>query len=156
MNSVFYYDSPVGRIGVASDGESVTHLFFTKQRSEGLFAEFRERETPLIRGAIKQLREYFDGKRRDFDLPLAASGTAFQCSVWDALCRIPYGETRSYAEIAREVGRPKAFRAIGMANNRNPIAIIIPCHRVVGADGSLTGFGGGMDAKAWLLGLERQ
>ncbi|MDR2162897.1 MAG: methylated-DNA--[protein]-cysteine S-methyltransferase [Clostridiales Family XIII bacterium] len=151
MDSVHYYGSPVGGIGVASDGDSITRLFFTEQSEP----DYTESETPVVLEAIRQLREYFDGERRDFDLPLELSGTDFQLSVWNALRGIPYGQTRSYAEIAREVGHPKSFRAVGMANNRNPIAIIIPCHRVIGSDGSLTGFGGGIETKSWLLELER-
>ncbi|MBQ8510492.1 MAG: methylated-DNA--[Clostridia bacterium] len=101
-----------------------------------------------------QIREYLDGKRRTFDLPYALHGTPFQMSVWRALCDIPYGETRSYADIARAVGNPKACRAVGMSNHRNPISIIVPCHRVIAADGSIGGYGGGLDMKEALLTLE--
>jgi methylated-DNA-[protein]-cysteine S-methyltransferase len=100
------------------------------------------------------LQEYFRGERRTFDLPLAPRGTEFQMDVWRALQRIPYGETRSYSGIAREIGRPAAVRAVGAANGANPIPIVIPCHRVVGSNGSLTGFGGGIETKRWLLALE--
>jgi methylated-DNA-[protein]-cysteine S-methyltransferase len=106
---------------------------------------------PAVR---RELAEYFAGKRRTFTLPLAPQGTDFERSVWDALVAIPYGETRSYAEIARTIGRPDACRAVGRANGRNPIPIVIPCHRVIGSDGSLTGYGGGLDLKRFLLGLE--
>ena len=109
----------------------------------------------LLKKAAKQLTEYFAGKRREFDLPLDFTGTGFQKKVWAALLTIPYGETRSYGEIAKQIGNPKACRAVGMANNRNPIAIICPCHRVIGADGSLVGFGGGLPAKQFLLDLEK-
>ena len=102
----------------------------------------------------RQLEEYFADARRDFDLPLAPRGTAFQLRCWEALMKIPYGRTASYAEIARAVGSPRAARAVGMANNKNPIAIIIPCHRVIGADSKLTGYDGGLDVKAFLLRLE--
>jgi len=112
------------------------------------------KETKLHRDAAKQLREYFAGKRREFILPLELCGTAFQLDCWNALGDIPYGETRSYGDIARAVGRPKAFRAVGMACNRNPISIIIPCHRVIGSNGSLVGFGGGIERKKFLLTLE--
>lgn len=110
---------------------------------------------PLLRLARDQLREYFAGRRRDFDLPLAPRGTQFQLLVWRALRAIPYGETRSYGQIAAAAGNPRACRAVGLANNRNPIAIIVPCHRVIGADGSLTGYAAGLDIKARLLALEK-
>jgi len=119
-----------------------------------VLTDFDERETPLIKKAAKQLTEYFAGKRRTFDLPLEFRGTDFQKKVWAALMTIPYGETRSYGEIAKQIKNPKASRAVGMANNRNPIVIICPCHRVVGSDGSLTGYGGGLPNKEYLLKLE--
>ena len=111
-------------------------------------------ETPLLLEAERQLSEYFDGRRKIFDLPLAPVGTPFQRAVWQALTEIPYGETRTYGEIAGVVGHDKAFRAVGMANHCNPIPVIIPCHRVIGADGSLTGYADGLDRKARLLALE--
>ncbi|MCH5276466.1 MAG: methylated-DNA--[protein]-cysteine S-methyltransferase [Desulfovibrionaceae bacterium] len=111
--------------------------------------------SPLLRLACGQLREYFAGRLRDFDLPLAPRGTEFQRLVWRALRAIPYGETRSYGQTARAIGRPRACRAVGLANNRNPIAIIVPCHRVIGADGSLTGYAAGLPVKAALLALEK-
>jgi methylated-DNA-[protein]-cysteine S-methyltransferase len=114
-----------------------------------------EQVTPLLERAVRELNEYFAGARRDFDLPLAPQGTPFQRCVWDALRTIPYGETRSYGEIAAQVGKPGAARAVGGANNRNPLALFIPCHRVIGADGSLTGFASGLDHKHFLLELER-
>ena len=110
--------------------------------------------SPLLSEAERQLCEYFAGTRRQFALPLAPKGTAFQQKVWAALCTIPYGETRSYGEIAAQIGNPKACRAVGMANNRNPLPILIPCHRVIGADGTLTGYGGGLERKTLLLKLE--
>ncbi|MFT0861173.1 methylated-DNA--[protein]-cysteine S-methyltransferase [Ancylobacter sp. G4_0304] len=109
---------------------------------------------PVLAEAGRQLGEYFAGTRTMFDLPLAPRGTQFQCAVWRALDAIPYGETRSYAQIAREVGSPKAFRAVGAANGRNPISIITPCHRAIGSNGTLTGFAGGLEAKRYLLALE--
>ena len=105
--------------------------------------------------ARRQLQEYFEGTRRSFDLRLAPEGTAFQRRVWEELRRIPYGETISYRELAGRIGQPTAMRAVGLANGRNPIAVVVPCHRVIGADGSLTGYGGGLDRKRYLLGLER-
>ena len=111
-------------------------------------------QNPLLREAVRQLTEYFDGERRTFDLPLDFAGTPFQRSVWNALLAIPYGETRSYAQVARQIGSPAAVRAVGAANGRNPISIIAPCHRVIGSSGQLTGFAGGLEAKAKLLALE--
>jgi methylated-DNA-[protein]-cysteine S-methyltransferase len=105
--------------------------------------------------ARRQLAEYFDGRRRHFDLRLAPEGTPFQTRVWAELCRIPFGTTISYRELAARIGQPAAVRAVGLANGRNPIAIVVPCHRVIGADGSLTGYGGGLDRKRYLLGLEQ-
>ncbi|MBE6993110.1 MAG: methylated-DNA--[protein]-cysteine S-methyltransferase [Ruminococcaceae bacterium] len=114
-----------------------------------------EGTSPLLREAAKQLDEYFLGERKDFDLPLAAHGTPFQMRVWQALRAIPYGETRTYAQIAAAAGSPKAFRAVGQANHVNPLMIVVPCHRVVGADGSLTGYAYGMENKKKLLALEK-
>ena len=108
----------------------------------------------MLHNAVCQLNEYFEGRRKDFTLDLKPSGTPFQLSVLAALEQIPYGQTRTYAEIARQIGRPKAVRAVGAANGRNPLPIVIPCHRVIGSDGSLTGFGGGIAAKQYLLSLE--
>jgi methylated-DNA-[protein]-cysteine S-methyltransferase len=119
------------------------------------FSDAVEKSThPILRAAARQLREYFAGKRRAFDVPLEFRGTEFQRHVWSALLTIPYGETRTYRQIAEQVGNPAAVRAVGAANGRNPIAIIAPCHRVIGTNGHLTGFGGGLDAKAHLLALE--
>ena len=153
MKSVFYYDTPVGRMGVADNGDFITGVFFGDvYRPQGASV----RETPLIRKAFGQLREYFAGRRTDFDLPVALQGTEFQTGVWKALTEIPYGQTRTYGQIAAQVGRPKASRAVGMANHRNPVSILVPCHRVVGAGGKLTGYAGGLDAKQSLLALEKR
>lgn len=138
--------SPVGSLTLTEENGKITGLHFG-----GIAANDA---SPVLDAVEKQLREYFAGTRQSFDLPLAPAGTPFQRAVWDALCTIPYGETRTYAQIAAAVGNPKAYRAVGMANNRNPIAILIPCHRVVGANGSLTGYAGGLDAKRALLALE--
>jgi methylated-DNA-[protein]-cysteine S-methyltransferase len=113
-----------------------------------------EDSRPLVRLFVNELEEYFCGKRRDFTFPLDLRGTDFQLACWYALLAIPYGETRTYADIARAVGKPNAFRAVGMANNRNPIAIVVPCHRVIASDGTLCGYGGGLDVKRRLLELE--
>lgn len=112
--------------------------------------------TPVLARAAAQLAAYFAGERRDFDLPLAPQGTPFQQRVWDALLAIPYGAVRSYGDVARAIGRPAASRAVGAANGRNPIAIIVPCHRVIGASGQLTGYGGGLPTKRWLLEHEQR
>ena len=144
---VVYANSPVGRLTLASCNGQLTHLLFGEH--------FAETETDaVIESALQQLREYFSGSRKHFDLPLNPQGTQFQLAVWHALLTIPYGKTASYSDIARAIGRPKACRAVGQANHVNPISIIIPCHRVVGANGNLTGYGGGMAIKTALLSLE--
>jgi len=145
----YTYDSPVGRLYLAEENGVLTDLCFRPVPNA------EERETPLLKRTVLQLTEYFNGKRHDFDLPLDPRGTPFQKSVWSALLTIPYGETRSYKDIACAVGNTKACRAVGMANNKNPISIIIPCHRVVGSGGVLTGYGGGLDIKRALLELEK-
>jgi len=154
MKSVFFYDYPVVRIVIAEENCAISRVGFHGNSKKG-FDGFTAVETPLIKKAAAQLSDYFMGKRAKFDLPLAPAGTEFQRAVWQALETIPFGETRSYGDIAAQVGNPKACRAVGMANNRNPIAIIIPCHRVIGRDGSLTGYGGGLDVKQYLLDLEK-
>jgi len=152
MPNITYFDSPIGRITVAEEGGMIMRLFFeTTAIPDG----FVEAETPVLREAVKQLNEYFAGGRKSFDLPLEMRGTEFQKKAWNALCAIPYGETRSYAQVAESIGNPKGTRAVGLANNRNPLAIFVPCHRVIGKNGSLTGFAGGLDAKQWLLDLEK-
>ncbi len=153
MKNVFFYHYPIGMIGIAEDNGAICRVFFGRDKVP---SGYEIAETPLIIRAAKQLTEYFKGKRMEFDLPLAPKGTDFQVAVWNALQTIPAGETRSYKEIARMVGNPKASRAVGMANNRNPIAIFIPCHRVIGQDGSLTGYAGGLPVKEYLLRLEKR
>jgi methylated-DNA-[protein]-cysteine S-methyltransferase len=149
-----YMDSPVGRLLLAGDGSGLRLISFPGGRTkrEALPA-WREDAGPFAE-AVRQLNAYFAGELTDFDLALAPLGTPFQLSVWRALQRIPYGETRSYGELARAIGRPKASRAVGAANGSNPLPIVIPCHRVIGSTGKLTGFGGGLDTKAALLALE--
>ena len=142
-------------MGIAQDNYAISRVGFRGNDKKN-FKGFTVAETPLIKKAAEQLAEYFDGKRTKFDLPLALKGTEFQLSVWQALQTIPFGETRSYGDIAVQVGNPRAPRAVGMANNRNPVAIIVPCHRVIGSDGSLTGYGGGLDVKHYLLDLEKR
>jgi methylated-DNA-[protein]-cysteine S-methyltransferase len=152
MGNLQYYEyPPVGLIGIAEMDGAVSHLFFA---GEAPPAGFTVAESPILRETATQLTEYFGGKRRAFDLPLAPRGTDFMLSVWKTLRDIPFGETRSYKEIAARVGKPKASRAVGMANNRNPIAILIPCHRVIGANGGLVGYAGGLSVKRFLLDLE--
>ena len=156
MKNVFYYTFPVGGIGIAEEAGKISGVFFrTDKKKQPKAADCITAETPLIKKTAKELKEYFEGKRKKFDIPLLLKGTDFQLSVWKALQKIPYGKTRSYKETAGMAGNPKACRAAGMANNRNPIAIIIPCHRVIGSDGSLTGYGGGLEKKQYLLELEQ-
>ncbi len=151
MNSIYFYETSIGRIGIADNGQAVTGLMFS-----GGMDGFTVAETALIKEAARQLYEYLAGKREVFDIPLALEGTPFQKAVWKALQDIPYGETRSYRDIAESIGRPKACRAVGMANNKNPIAIFVPCHRVIGSSGKLVGYAGGMDVKEKLLALEKR
>jgi methylated-DNA-[protein]-cysteine S-methyltransferase len=150
-------DSPIGPLNLVSDGECITGLYFAVHRGEMAKIDSGWVEDPTqstLRDAAAQLDEYFAGQRTEFSLPLRPSGTEFQLKVWDQLRRIPFGQTISYGELAKRVGNVNGSRAVGMANGRNPISIIIPCHRVIGANGSLTGFGGGVDVKQKLLELE--
>ncbi|WP_260293133.1 methylated-DNA--[protein]-cysteine S-methyltransferase [Sedimenticola hydrogenitrophicus] len=150
-----YYDSPIGPLLLAGDEHGLELIGFPegKGRIEP-GADWRRDALPFAT-VRAQLAEYFAGDRSTFDLPLRPHGTPFQLAVLNALRSIPYGETRSYADIAQQLGRPKAMRAVGAANGRNPLPIVIPCHRVIGADGSLTGFGGGVRVKQYLLDLEQ-
>ncbi len=142
----------VGRLLLAAEGGALTELSFLTKRCAAREMNFSE--TPTLCEARRQLEEYFGGVRRVFELPLAPNGTPFQLRCWKALLEIPYGRTATYADIARAAGSPKGYRAAGLANNRNPIAIIIPCHRVIGSNGKLVGFGGGLEVKAFLLRFE--
>ena len=148
--SALVWPSPVGPLTLVEENEALTGLHFGALPPAGA----ETNPYPLLREAVRQLEEYFEGQRKEFDLPLAARGTPFQLRVWAALRQIPYGETRTYADIAAAVGCPRGFRAVGMANNKNPIAIITPCHRVIGKGGALMGFGGGLEIKQKLLELE--
>jgi methylated-DNA-[protein]-cysteine S-methyltransferase len=150
MNYAFV-ETPIGKLLIAGDAEAVHQIRFAPARPE---RDWVESPTGPIQEAARQLREYFAGKRTDFDLPLEAQGTVFQKAVWRLLCDIPYGETISYGELARRVGNPKASRAVGAANGQNPLPIVVPCHRVIGASGKMTGFGGGIPVKEALLALE--
>ncbi len=147
--------SPLGDLVLAAADDALTGLYIAHPPKSLDTSSWRRDAEPL-RDAIAQVRAYFAGELRDFDLPLAPAGTPFQRQVWEALRTIPYGETRSYGYIAAAIGRPSASRAVGMANGRNPISIIVPCHRVIGSNGLLTGYGGGLDRKQILLDLERR
>ncbi len=146
--------TPIGPLLLAGGEEGLRAIRFSTGRKARGPEPGWIRDDGAFPEAARQLREYFDGTRREFDIALAPSGTAFQRQVLDALMTIPYGETRSYADIARQIGRPAAVRAVGAANGRNPLPIVIPCHRVIGSDRSLTGFGGGLPTKRYLLDLE--
>ncbi len=145
-------ESPVGPLLLVAGAEGLTEISFAGHRRRAAEAPGH----PLLKRAAAQLGEYFAGKRQEFELPLAPGGTPFQRAVWKELCTIGFGVTCSYAELARSLGKPAAARAVGAANGQNPIAIVVPCHRVVGADGTLTGYAGGLPAKRWLLDHERE
>ena len=148
-------DSPIGRLFLAAEDEGLRAVEFPENRHPvKREANWHEALHPVLDAAAGQLNEYFAGQRQTFDLPLAPRGTDFQLAVWQALRSIPFGQTWSYAQLAAKIGKTSAMRAVGAANGRNPLPIIVPCHRVIGADGSLTGFGGGLPTKALLLRLE--
>ena len=150
------FDSPVGKLLVAADTSGLRHIRFERNRHDDVshVGWQRDRSAPALREAREQLLAYFERERTSFDLPLAPVGTPFQLKVWNALADIPFAQTCSYGDIARRIGEPKAVRAVGAANGRNPLPIVLPCHRVIGSDGSLTGFGGGLPIKQFLLELE--
>ena len=149
-----YIATPIGQLLLAGDEQGLRAIGFPQGKGRINPGARWQQQDDCFAAAETQLREYFDGKRRSFDLLLAPAGTEFQRAVLTALQTIPFGETRSYADIARQIGRPAAVRAVGAANGRNPLPIVLPCHRVIGADGSLTGFGGGLATKLFLLRLE--
>ncbi len=159
MNFYTLMESPLGPISLHSDGTAVTGLYMAGSGEPPVRGEAGERRTAGVHNAaagplpeaVLQLNEYFAGRRKDFDLPMRLIGTEFQLRVWAALCEIPYGVTWSYGQLAERIQNPKACRAVGLANGRNPISILVPCHRVIGANGTLTGYGGGIDRKRWLL-----
>jgi methylated-DNA-[protein]-cysteine S-methyltransferase len=140
-----YLDSPIGLVVIEGTCEAITGLHFVDERRPGAVAN------AVLEEALSQVLDYFRGDRRRFDLPLELGGTDFQRAVWGHLLTIPFGETASYGDVALAIGRPRAVRAVGAANGRNPISIVVPCHRVLGSDGSLTGYGGGLWRKEWLL-----
>lgn len=154
-------DSPIGQLTLVADDESsaLKALYMVEHRHAPDTSAFGDRLAggdvePVFGDVIRQLGEYFAGERRVFDVPTAPAGTAFQLAVWQQLRAIPYGETRTYGELAAALGNPKAVRAVGLANGRNPLSIVVPCHRVIGASGAMTGFGGGIERKEFLLALE--
>ncbi len=150
MNNIFFYETEIGIIGIRENNKSITDIYFSKVDSNDNIEE-----TVLIKECFKQLKEYFDGSRVKFDLPLEVNGTEFQKKVWNELLKIPYGQTKSYKDIAIAIGNERASRAVGMANNKNPIPIIIPCHRVIGSNGKLVGYAGGVNVKEKLLNIEK-
>lgn len=152
MNNGFCYDTEIGKIEIVENGVAITNVYFQKS----MIKDVNINETPLLKKANQQLEEYLSGKRKIFDLHLAPEGTEFQQKVWRALQKIPYGKTCSYKEVAQNIGNAKACRAVGMANNKNPIPIFIPCHRVIGANGNLVGYAGGLSMKEKLLKIEKQ
>lgn len=152
MKNLYFYNTEIGKIGIADDGKAITNVYFNESPK---LKDTEIKETDLIKEAAQQLKDYLSGKRKSFDIPLMPEGTEFQQKVWKALQQIPYGETCTYGEIAKKIGNPKACRAVGMANNKNPIGIFIPCHRVIGANGKLVGYAGGLEMKEHLLTIEK-
>jgi methylated-DNA-[protein]-cysteine S-methyltransferase len=146
-----YYDSPVGKILIEAMGDAITALLFKDAKDIQPVATTVIADNELINKCILQLNEYFEGTRRQFDLPLQQNGTAFQQKIWSALTQIPYGQTTSYMELSKRTGDVKAIRAVGTTNGKNQLSIVVPCHRVIGSNGTLTGYGGGLWRKQWLL-----
>lgn len=158
MRNIYFYDTSIGRIGISEETGCIKEFFFEKDLPGGnppAHGQYILLETPVLKEASIQLGEYLAGRRKTFELPLAPEGTPFMREVWQCLVRIPYGQTNSYGHIAAAAGKPKASRAVGMANNRNPIPVFIPCHRVIGSNGKLTGYRGGLDIKQKLLDIEK-
>ncbi len=151
-----WIDSPVGKLRLVASGDGLAAILWEHERPERvrLSIAAEDRDHPVLVETERQLHEYFAGQRKTFTVKLNPAGTAFQRKVWSALLTIPFGETRSYSHVARQIGSPSAVRAVGAANGRNPVSIVTPCHRVIGATGRLTGFAGGLEAKAYLLALE--
>jgi methylated-DNA-[protein]-cysteine S-methyltransferase len=148
-------DSPIGELLLLGEGQTLRGLYMQEGRKPVRVAADWEPDASAFESVVEQLHEYFEGRLTEFDVPLDMHGTPFERRVWNALRDIPYGETASYGEVARRIGQPSASRAVGLANGRNPIAVIVPCHRVIGANGTLTGYGGGLERKQLLLELER-
>lgn len=159
MNLAYkFVESPVGALKLVASDKGLAAILWENDspRRVPMTGLIEDGKHPVLLKAEHQLKEYFTGSRKTFDLPLDMRGTTFQKDVWEALLAIPYGETRSYGQLAKQLGRPSASRAVGAANGRNPISIVVPCHRVVGSSGKLTGFAGGLDVKARLLDLEKK
>jgi methylated-DNA-[protein]-cysteine S-methyltransferase len=156
MNHYCHIDSPIGRLLLTAEDDALTGLYMgAPSKQPALDVAWQEQpRASVLAETTRQLTDYFSGARRVFDLPLRMAGTEFQRRVWRELTKIPFGETLSYGQLAQRIGNSNASRAVGLANGRNPIAVIVPCHRVIGADGSLTGFGGGLPRKQWLLSHE--
>lgn len=144
-------ESPVGTIKLLAQEDALTHILWPTHKHAPSLTTTDAPEHPVLQQAAAELAAYFTGERKSFSVPIAPQGTAFQQEVWAALREIPWGETCSYAALAQAIGRPKAVRAVGAANGRNPLSIIVPCHRVIGSKGTLTGYAGGVETKAWLL-----
>ncbi|MBN8735637.1 MAG: methylated-DNA--[protein]-cysteine S-methyltransferase [Xanthomonadales bacterium] len=156
---MLYYDhldTPIGPLLLVGDGDGLVYIGLPRHGAAQVAPADAETSKSKLHAAARELDEYFAGTRQQFDVPLRPSGTPFQLEVWGALLAIPYGETVSYADIARRIRRPRAVRAVGAANGANPLSIIVPCHRVIGSHGDLTGYGGGLPAKRWLLAHERK
>ena len=159
MSHTIWFDempSPVGTLRLVADDDGLRQIWFENERHPRRAAPEWVRSARAVAFARMQLEEYFAGTRQVFELPLHPLGTPFQLAVWQALAGIPYGSTQSYGELAQRIGQPQAMRAVGAANGRNPLPIVLPCHRVIGANGSLTGFGGGLPVKQYLLAMERR
>ena len=155
MEKIWFYQTKIGEIGIGEENGAIVRVTFGREMG-GLPADFVMVETPLTKLTAVEIREYLEGKRRTFDVPLEMKGTEFQKKVWKALLDIPYGKTATYGQIAAAAGSPQGGRAVGRANHDNPIAILVPCHRVVGANGKLTGYAGGLEIKKALLELEQE
>lgn len=145
-----YLDTPLGKVKVCASANGITSVVFTQPEDQ----DIASMPSALVTAACDQLRQYFDGELSEFSVELDLFGTEFQCQVWHSLLTIPYGQTCSYSDIAKQLNNPKAVRAVGAANGKNPVSIIVPCHRVIGANGTLTGYAGGLNRKEWLLNLE--
>lgn len=151
MKSIYYYNYQICKLGIVEEDGYITRILFEKLEDDSYIVN----ESPLIKEANFQLQDYFNGKLKEFDLPLLIRGTDFEKKVYKALLNIPYGQTRSYKDIAEEIGHPKAYRAVGSTNNKNPLPVIVPCHRVIGSKGNLVGYAGGIKLKNQLLELEK-
>lgn len=156
MKYISRCQTPIGELTIVEENSKITNIIFENSEKNFDKKNCIQKETPLLQKTCSQLAEYFAKKRTCFSIPLAPNGTEFLQKVWRTLGTIPYGETKSYKEIAEQINHPKAYRAVGLANNKNPIPIIIPCHRVISSNGALTGYAGGLDIKSFLLELEQQ